>query len=269
MRISEAITLLREAGIDSARHDARQIFIYFAGFRIEELLAEDVDSQSDELLSAIRRRCQREPLQYILGEVSFYKENYTVTPDCLIPRADTEILVDYAIKNIPQGEQFIDLCTGSGCIAISTLKNTNNTRAIAVDVSDGALAIAKTNAKKNGVCDRLELILADVKEKAIGDKVFAVLSNPPYVTDTEYESLEPEIYYEPKLAFVGGEDGLDFYRRTLELYKNRIKTEGFFAFEIGCEQGPLISRIASEHKMSSQILQDLGGRDRVAILKHL
>lgn len=267
MRLSEAVALLRDAGIDSARHDARQIFVRFGGFRIEELLIRDAESQSEALLDAIERRCRREPLQYIIGEVDFYKEIYTVTPDCLIPRADTEILVDYAVNNIPEGKHFIDLCTGSGCVAISTLKNTKSTTAVAADISSDALNIARVNAERNGISNRVRFVLSDVRLEAVDGRFYALLSNPPYVTDSEYEDLEPEIYHEPKTAFVGGKDGLDFYGKILELYRNKIDPDGFFAFEIGFEQGEAITRIAKEYGLDATILKDLSDKDRVAILR--
>ena len=109
--------------------------------------AED-ESNSPALKDAIERRAKREPVQYILGKVGFYREEYEVSPDCLIPRQDTEILVDTAVRLLPRGARFIDLCTGSGCVAISTLCNTSSTEATAVDVSGAALEIAKRNAEK-------------------------------------------------------------------------------------------------------------------------
>lgn len=267
MKISEAIRLLSEAGIDSARRDAREIFVRIGGFKLSELIISDAEANSLKVCEAIARRAQREPLQYIIGEVDFYKERYTVSPECLIPRSDTELLVDYAVRNLPEGESFADLCTGSGCVAISTLKNTKNTRAVAVDISEGALALARKNAEQNGVSDRLSFVLKDVKGEVLEGEFFAILSNPPYVTDEEYTRLEPEIYHEPKLAFVGGEDGLDFYKSILSLYINKIKPEGFLAFEIGFEQGDALRALAKENGATAEILKDLSGNDRVAVIK--
>ena len=146
MTLKSAIELLKQAKIDSPEYDARELFKLF--IPLPTLSSECDDPR---LISMLERRADREPLQYIIGEVGFYREVYRVTPDCLIPRSDTEILVDYAVKNIPRGESFLDLCTGSGCVAISTLCNTRDTRAVAVDISDGALKVAKENAEKNCV----------------------------------------------------------------------------------------------------------------------
>ena len=263
MTLKSAIDLLREAGIDSPEYDARAIF---KAYGCEAILATQ-ESDNPELVSALKRRAKREPLQYILGSVGFYREEYFVSPACLIPRSDTEILVDYAVKNIPEGESFIDLCTGSGCVAISTLKNTVGTRATAVDLSAEAIEIAKKNAESNGVTDRIDFTLGDACEKAFGGEIFALLSNPPYVADSVYESLEGEIFHEPKMAFVGGEDGGDFYRAITPLYRDRIKENGFIAYEIGYDQAELLRGIAEENNMSCEILKDFGGNDRVAVLR--
>ena len=266
MTLKEAINILREAGIDSASYDAREIFRHFGGFSQSEL-AIGGESDNPEVLSAIERRAKREPLQYIIGNVDFYRENYLVTPDCLIPRPDTELLVDYAVKNLPEGAVFLDLCTGSGCVAISVLKNTENTCAVAVDINGGALAIASENAHRNGVSDRINFQLADLTKEVIGIPVFAVLSNPPYVSEGDYLQLEREIFHEPKEAFVGGSDGGDFYRALTPIYKNYINENGFIAYEIGYNQAHILREVADECGMHLEILKDLSGNDRVAILK--
>lgn len=263
MTLKEAIEILKSAGIESADYDARELFRFYRPGAV--MLNTECDSP--ELIRAIERRAKREPLQYIIGEVGFYRESYLVTPDCLIPRPDTEILVDYAVHNLPEGACFMDLCTGSGCVAISTLKNTVNTTAVAIDISGGALAVATENALKNGVSHRINFQLADLTKEVVALPVFAVLSNPPYVADSVYEGLAEEIYHEPREAFVGGSDGGDFYRRLTPIYKDFIDKEGFIAYEIGYDQADLLREIAKECHMSCKILKDLSGNDRVAVLK--
>ena len=267
MKLSELTATLREAGIENARGEARILFQHFTDVKRENLFGFDVESYSPELIAAAKRRAEREPLQYILGYADFYRERYTVTPDCLIPRQDTEVLVEVATSLIPTGENILDLCTGSGCIAISTVKNTDETRAVAADISDKALSLAKKNAEDNGVSDRISFVNLDVTRAAVEGKFFAILSNPPYVTPEAYEGLEKEIFHEPKIAFVGGEDGLDFYRRLTELYKDSLKDGGFIAYEIGYDQSEKITDIARANKMSCKIINDLGGNPRVAILR--
>ncbi len=269
MTLREAIKILAEAGIESAAYDARQIFSAIGKMSRSELVSPDAASSSPALFDAIKRRAAREPLQYIIGEVGFYREVYKVTPACLIPRADTELLVDYAVKHIPEKECFIDLCTGSGCVAISTLNNTKQTRAVAVDISKDALLIAKENAERIGVGERLTLTERDALGEAVAESCFAVLSNPPYVTEAAYRSLMPEIYFEPEIAFVGGEDGLDFYRSITKTYRDVIDDEGFIAFEIGYDQGEALKEISESAKMKAEILKDYSGNDRVAVLRKM
>lgn len=267
MTLNEAIKTLAEAGVESPEYDARELFLHFGNLKPYELVSRDISLGGGEIISAIERRAKKEPLQYIVGEVNFYRESYKVTPDCLIPRQDTEILVDYAVKNIPWGESFIDLCTGSGCVAISTLKNTDNTRALALDISQKALNIAKENAEKNGVFERIDFELGDALNFSPRGRVFAILSNPPYVTNKEYEELAEEIYHEPKEAFVGGADGLDFYKKIVPACKDKLKTSGFIAFEIGKDQAQALEKIAEDNAMNTEIINDFSGLARVAVLR--
>ena len=263
--LKEAIEMLKSAGISSPEYDARELFRAFSG--LKEPLNIRSSSDAYELKTAIKRRVAREPLQYIVGSVGFYREEYKVTPDCLIPRSDTEILVDYAVKNIPEGESFADLCSGSGCVGISTLKNTTGTRCDSFDISDGALAITLENAESNGVAHRLSAIKKDLLTETIDKEYFAILSNPPYIPKEVYEGLDKEIFAEPEIAFVGGEDGLIFYKRLVPMCMERIKPNGFLAFEIGYDQGQSLLNIAEKNRLKCQIIKDYSGNDRVAVLK--
>ena len=267
MKLSRACEILRLGGVDEPMHDARELFMQIGGISRHELMLSDAECDVPELLRAVERRAAREPLQYIIGEVCFYKETYLVNENCLIPRSDTEILVDYAVKNLPHGAHFLDLCTGSGCVGISTLCNTKDTTACLADISEGALGLARRNAERNGVLKRAEFRLCDVLSQRIPGNLFAVLANPPYVTGEAYEALAPEISYEPRIAFLGGADGMDFYRRLTLLYRDAIPSEGFIAYEIGYDQGEKIAEVARNNKMSCELIRDLSGNDRVAVLR--
>ena len=262
MTLKEAINILTEAGVDSPLYDARELFKIYC----PEPIMMNTTCDDPQLLLALERRKKREPLQYIIGEVGFYREEYFVSPACLIPRADTEILVDYAVKNLPKGAHFADLCTGSGCVAISVPKNTAETTAIAMDISPDALEVARKNAERNGISTRIKFMEADVLTTD-PEPIFAMLSNPPYVSDTAYATLEKEIYHEPKIAFVAGSDGGDFYRLLTKKYSNAIDKDGFIAYEIGYDQADMLKKIAEENNMSCEIIKDLSGNDRVAVLK--
>lgn len=229
----------------------------------------DAECCSPELAAAVKRRAERYPLQYIIGKVAFFREEYFVDENCLIPRADTELLVEYAVGHLPRGARFIDLCTGSGCVAVSTLKNTKETTAVLADISEGALKLARRNAEHNGVLDRVDIRQINVLSEIPEGEFFAVLSNPPYVADAVYEELEGEIFHEPRIAFVGGDDGGDFYRALTPIYKEKIKDGGFIAYEIGYDQADLLCKIAEECAMTCEIIKDLGGNDRVAVMRKL
>lgn len=266
MKLSEAVKILSDAKIDSARYDAIELFSHFEGVSRAQLVIGDYNSDCAELELAVMRRAERYPLQYIIGKVGFYREEYFVDENCLIPRADTEVLVDYAVKNIPSGARFIDLCTGSGCIGISVLKNTDATEAVLADISSDACELALKNAEHNGVLDRVDVRRLDVLRDIPDGEFFAVLSNPPYVADEVYNGLEREIFHEPKIAFVGGSDGGDFYRRLTPIYKEKIEKDGFIAYEIGYDQRKLIEKIADECGMRCEIVKDSSENDRLAIL---
>ncbi len=267
MKLSEAVKILSDAKIDSARYDAIELFSHFEGLSRAQLVIGDYNSDSVELKRAVMRRAERYPLQYIIGKVGFYREEYFVNENCLIPRADTEVLVDYAVKSIPPCKRFIDLCTGSGCVGISVLKNTVATRAVLADISSSACELALRNAEHNGVLGRADVRTLDVLCDIPEGEFFAVLSNPPYVADSVYNGLESEIFHEPKIAFVGGEDGGDFYRWLTPIYKGKIAKDGFIAYEIGYDQRELLKKIADECGMSCEIIKDSGGRDRLAVLR--
>ena len=268
MKLSDAVKKLSEAGIEDARREARVIFTTLGGYSLADLVGTDLKTGNASVIEAVERRAKREPLQYILGRVDFYYESYEVSPACLIPRQDTEMLVDLAVKMLPPGERLLDLCTGSGCVAISTLKNTDGTTAVAVDLSADALKIARENARLNGVEDRVKFIEKDALSERVEGDFFAVLSNPPYVTEKAYGALAPELYFEPRMALVGkGDDGAGFYRRIAELYSESLKPDGFIAFEIGYDQAGALAKVAEELGMSCKIIKDLSGNDRVALLK--
>lgn len=247
--------------------EARLIFRLIGNIPPYELISPSASCDLPEVAAAVAKRADRVPIEYITGRADFYRESYKVTEAVLIPRPDTEILVEYGVKNLPTGASFLDLCTGSGCVALSILNNTEKTRAVAIDISEAALAVAKENAVALSLDGRVSFLHSDALSFT-PDPVFAVFSNPPYVSEAAYGALEPEIYREPKIAFLGGPDGADFYRAMTPKYKNVIDPCGFIAYEIGYDQGEILRKIAEDNGMSCEIIPDLAGRDRVAVLKN-
>ena len=269
MTLTELSTALKEGGIDNYLGEARQLFCHFGNFTPLSLVGQNPTLDTPAFRDAVSRRLAGEPLQYIIGEVVFYNEVYRVTPACLIPRPDTEVLVEEAIRLLPEGATFADLCTGSGCIAISTLAHRTDTTACAYDISREALALAEENAQKNGVADRLSLHYLNVLENAPLGTFHAILSNPPYIATSVVDTLTREVKHEPRIALDGGVDGLDFYRAIITLGAPALADNGFFLFEIGYDQEIAIQELARAHGFDCRVTCDLGGNPRVAYLtKH-
>ena len=267
---------LKIAGIENPSLEASLLLEKFCGVDASSLpFMREKDFSCDELYHAIELREAHYPLQYILGEWYFFAEKYIVDENCLIPRSDTEILVEKAVELLPQNGFFADLCTGSGCIAISTLAHRKDCNAFAFEISHGALSLARKNAALNGVSDRLSFfeadIVGDIHVCADGDKgIFdAILSNPPYIRTSVIDSLSDEVKKEPRIALDGGEDGLLFYRTILKKHTHLLKDNGFILFEIGYDQGDEISSLACENGFKCEIIKDLSGCDRVAFLKKI
>ena len=271
MTYRQICATLEHAGVEAAEWDAALLIEHFCNVRADAVrLDSNREYASDSLTEAVRRRAEHFPLQYLLGEWQFYRQTYEVSPDCLIPRADTEILVEEAIKLLPHGARFADLCTGSGCIAVSVLAERPDTRACAVEKFTPTLALAERNAERNGVGERLEPICADV---LLGDalpkdgRFDAIVSNPPYISANALKTLAPELDFEPRAALDGGEDGLVFYRAMLSPYADRLTPDGFFLFEIGYDQAEAVTALGRMAGFSvCRLIKDFGGNDRVVYL---
>ena len=272
MTLTELITRLSACGIENAADEARLLVAHVTGIDPTTLRATPhapIPDPDGRLAALAVRREAREPLQYLLGTWGFWRQEYEVSPDCLIPRADTECLVDYAVRHLPKGARVLDLCTGSGCIAISLLCERPDLTAVAVELYENTLAVAKRNAVRNGVgAERLTFLQGDVLRGDFLDGIGtfdAILSNPPYIPSATVATLAPELAFEPHAALDGGEDGLAFYRRILQSdYRTVLRENGFFAFEIGYDQGDALRSLAGEDPC--EILRDLGGCDRVALI---
>ncbi|MBQ8837645.1 MAG: peptide chain release factor N(5)-glutamine methyltransferase [Clostridia bacterium] len=254
MTVSEIKNALRGAGIENFDGEAYILNEEFCG---------------EELEKAVARRIKREPLQYIIGKWEFFREEYFVSPACLIPRSDTEILVEWLVKNLPENANFLDLCTGSGCIAVSTAKNRPDTRGKACDISTDALEIAKKNAAHNGV-STVEFFRADVtKSSPLDERFDCIVSNPPYIRTNVVDTLETELSYEPRIALDGGEDGMDFYHAIVENFEKNLAPHGVFAFEMGYDQKSDAAALAQKHGFKFTAINDYGGNFRVAVLEKL
>lgn len=224
-------------------------------------LASAADSE-DALDRMISRRTAGEPLQYILGEWEFYSLPFSVGPGVLIPRPDTEILVDKAIEFIGKREVTVaDLCAGSGCIGIAVAANCKGASVTAVEKSDLAFPYLEENIKRNGV--NVTAVKGDITEESFGE-FDLILSNPPYIKSAVIESLSSEVRHEPHLALDGGEDGLFFYRAILENWLCRLKNGGMLAVEIGFDQADEVKALFMEAGLKNiGEKRDYGNNQRV------
>ena len=219
--------------------------------------------------SAFQKRADGIPLQYILGEAWFWGNRFTVSPDCLIPQPDTEHCVSLALKYLAPGGKLIDICTGSGCIAISILKENTSATAVAIDISKPALRVAAQNAADHGVTDRLTLMQADVLTDDITEYVRTadvIVSNPPYINSDIIDTLSDEVRHEPRIALDGGDDGMVFYRHFINNLAPILKPSAVMILEIGYDQSERISKLCEEAGLFCTLHRDFGGNIRVAVI---
>lgn len=269
MTIREALRLaaarLEQAGVPDADVDAAYLL---ASVLKEDTLAMRINGHR-ELAAPQRaafdalcdRRVVREPLQYILGETEFMGLTFHVEPGVLIPRADTEILVEKALAWMKPGARVLDIGTGSGAIAVSLAKLGRQAQVTAVDVSDRALEIARRNAERNGAA--VEFVKSDCFSALKGRKYDMIVSNPPYISEDEMRGLMPEVTREPELALFGGADGLDFYRRISREAPEYLNEGGCLLFEIGWLQKDAVSALVKAHIGEPFALRDYGQNWRV------
>lgn len=230
-------------------------------------MTEDISEEEElEYESVLRKRAEHVPLQYITGEQEFMGLRFLVNSNVLIPRQDTEVLVEEALKRVKSGMEVLDMCTGSGCIIISILKHASGVRGTAADISKQALIVAKENAKLNEVPVVFEA--SDLFDHIKGE-FDMIVSNPPYIRTEEIATLMPEVRnFEPDNALDGMEDGLHFYRRIVEESVNYLKPGGYLLFEIGYDQGEEVSALMRQAGYTGvTVVKDLAGLDRVVIGK--
>lgn len=272
---------LAASGADEPREEAMLLIGHFASISRASLLCDRARQYDCPALDkAVEKRLTRYPIQYIIGEWEFFGNLFRVNEHCLIPRPDTEILVEAALKRLPPHAVFSDLCTGSGCIGVSVLKERRDTVCYALELYPDTLNMAVGNAGLNGVSDRFIPICADLLQggfDAIKQSLTrsesgffdAILSNPPYIKKHDVDRLAPELFFEPRAALDGGEDGLIFYRTILRNYRQLLKDDGLLLLEIGFDQADDLRRLSGEIPgwTDFEVIRDLGGRDRVVCLR--
>ena len=259
--LAETKAKFKEAGIDES--DAEWIYSIVLKIKRDELKGERVVlySESKQIRRIVDERLTGRPLWYIIGDTDFNGCKIKVDERVLIPRPETELLADYAVKSIEEGDKVLDLCTGSGCIAVSIAKNCadKGVSVTAADLSDAALMLAKENAKLNGV--NVDFVQSDLFASVRG-RFNVIVCNPPYVKSGDIPNLQKEVRgFEPKIALDGGDDGLDFYRRIAKSVRSYLAKDGVLLLEYGEGQAEEILKLF-ERRDYAMVMKDLSGTDR-------
>jgi|ERR1051326_3245448 release factor glutamine methyltransferase len=246
--IREATPILQDAGVPEARREAGSLLSFVIEkdrtFLISHAEDELDDLRVDQFREVVERRAAGEPLQYITGVQDFFGREFRVTPDVLIPRPETELLVEAALEVDRAASLICDVGTGSGCIAITLLCELENARAIAVDKSVAALEIAKFNAEKLSVAERAEFVVSDCFDSLDSREFDLIVSNPPYVSAGVLAGLQREVRdHEPLVALSPGPDGLSIIRRLIHEAPGFLKQHGHLVMEIGFDQGEAVQQL--------------------------
>lgn len=259
---------LLESGNPDCSYEAKLILEFVLGRR-DLLLSADVevsDTRAKQIEEIVQKRKNHYPLQYILGEWDFYKYTFKVGEGVLIPRSDTEILVEKAVEFLKDVEnpKVLDLCAGSGCIGISIAKDYPQSFVTLVEKFDDALKYLHQNIELNGA-DNTKVLKGDIFCGDGSDAQYdLILSNPPYIPPREMEIISPETEYEPETALLGGEDGLKFYKEIIKIYKKSLKPNGMLGFEVGINEDAAVSELLENAGFKQiTVTEDLNGIKRV------
>ena len=273
--LSKGIMLLEQNNIEDSIIKAKRLIQYVLKKTANQIIF-DLDScikkdNETQYLEYINQIINGKPLQYITHEQEFMGFKFYVDENVLIPRSDTEILVEEVI-NISKkinAKKILDLCTGSGAIAISLAKYIENSEITAVDISKKALEIARTNAKNNDVENQITFVESDLFKNLKEDKYDVIVSNPPYIKREVIKKLNKDVQKEPIIALDGGYDGLDFYRKIINESEKYLKFNGYLCFEIGYDQKEDVIGIIKnkERYINTYSKKDLYGNDRIIITK--
>ena len=258
---------LEKSGIENAQVEAVNLIVEISGLTQGSYLMKkmcEVDPSEDELErlnTAAKRRCAREPLQYITGKAYFRDLELSVNPDVLIPRFETEILVDEVLKNAPYGASVLDIGTGSGAIAVSCANERHDLNVTAADISPQALKTAENNARKYN-CRNIEFKLSDLFSD-ISSSFDVIAANLPYVTNQEYCALQQEVKdHEPRLALTAERDGLELIFKTCDDLSEHLNDRGFAIFEMSPDQTGIVKACLENLGFSAYIIEDYTHRPR-------
>lgn len=242
---------LQAAGIEDYVFESKQIIKHITGFSATQILTNYNNKlsqfQQDNLTAIIRQREIRYPLQYIFGEWDFYGRSFYVGPGVLVPRADTETVIEHCLEYLEGKSEpkILDLCAGSGCIGITLGKEKTDSKVLMVEKYNEAITYAEKNIKRNGA-DNTEIINGDIFNSAGGEEKYdLIVSNPPYIPAAEMSIVSPETKFEPETALLAEDDGMEFYKAIITNYKNSLKEGGMLCFEVGINEYQKVSQLLS------------------------
>jgi len=269
---------LVQAGVSNGAQEAVWLLEHALGLRSHQLV-----SQTDRLVSPdvrdriealVARRVAREPLQYLLGTQEFCGLEFSVSPAVLIPRPETELLIQYIVGHVHALSEatIVDVGTGSGCVAITLAARLKGRRILAIDRSPEALGVAQRNAVRHAVRDRIEWLegdlLAPLRERQVADTIDVIVSNPPYISESDWAGLEPEVrVFEPRMALIGGTQGTEFHERLLRESREFLAPGGLLIMEIGVGQAATVRQFAEQigGYTALRIIKDAAGIERVVM----
>jgi len=261
---------LEAAGIEDYIFEAKQIIKHITGLNAAQILAKYNNKlsefQQNNLIALIHQREVRYPLQYIFGEWDFYGRSFYVGPGVLVPRADTEILVEHCVEYLKKqgGAKVLDLCAGSGCIGITLAKECADCNVLMVEKYDEAMRYAQKNIERNKA-DNAQCINGDIFESVAADgKYSLIVSNPPYIPQNEMEDISPEAKFEPQTALLAEDNGMQFYKAIINNYKNSLENGGMLSFEVGINEFKKVTELLENAGFKDiTVKKDLNGIERV------
>lgn len=261
--------ILKAGGIDAYAFEAACLFMHFCGISRTEMIISDPpvsDADANSFIDGCQQRVDGEPLQYIIGHWEFYGIDFIVNSNVLIPRADTETLIDYILENRKKDLRVLDMCCGSGCIGLTLKALRPDWQVTLCDISSGALAVTRENAKKLG----LEVTVKKADLTLGGNRYFKnssfdiIVSNPPYITEADMQTLSKEVRHEPYIALYGGKDGTDFYRALIEKWQKTLALGGELVLESGYDTADDIQALFCEYDYNDiKTRRDLNGITRM------
>lgn len=247
---------LQAAGVEDYVFESKQIIKHITGYTNAQILTKYTQPltqfQQNNLTAIIKQRLIRYPLQYIIGKWSFFGREYFVGPGVLIPRSDTETLIDVCLENLKEktNPRVLDLCAGTGCIGITIKGECPTAEVTLVEKYDEALSFTQKNAQKNA--PDVKIVKGDVLKTEGADGLYdLIVSNPPYINGEDMKALQPEVKFEPDTALYGGEDGLLFYRHIAKEYKKHLASGGVLAFEVGINESEAVAELLRQNGYQS------------------